>query len=218
MVHRYFEQNGIRVISVVHNNEEAAIMRKELGENIRILNSSMDNFELEVRSLTNFMNTTAVLDTLGGDLPVRILKCMPKRSTLYLISSLSIKPATDIVLEDLAIDEKLVKGVSLIDLLYDTGMFTKVKYLWQVKKHLKDTLRCPIADIYNFDDFVGGILAAKDYGHIGKVVFKPHAPRRVQMQPPTITPADALLGQRDLSKETVITPEAHPTFPPRRVI
>lgn len=73
---QYFSENGVDVISIVRKKEQIEQLQKEVGAKY-VLNSSDENFDQQLKELTQKLGTKYCFDAIGGEFSGRVLKNMP---------------------------------------------------------------------------------------------------------------------------------------------
>jgi len=76
VAHRY----GLKSIAIVRREEQAEICRLEGAD--YVLNQSDPNFEMELTGLCKQVNCTYGFDSIGGDMPLTLMRALPQGSTL----------------------------------------------------------------------------------------------------------------------------------------
>jgi NADPH:quinone reductase len=125
--------------------------------------------------LATRLSATICYDAIGGSIAGVILKCMPKKSTLYVYGLLSGESLSNIDGGDMLYGHKSVSGLFLGNWLEEKGTIKLLPSFFRLRKLLMSELKSEIAVECSLEEFETSL---KDYlanMTKGKVVVKPHS-------------------------------------------
>ncbi|WP_372369435.1 alcohol dehydrogenase catalytic domain-containing protein [Candidatus Uabimicrobium sp. HlEnr_7] len=86
-VNMYFPQKNMNVISIIRSQKQREIL-ESIGAKY-ILNQKDEDFEDKLSQLTTELKSTVAFDSVGGSLPRKLMRTLPKHSTIFSIGNLS---------------------------------------------------------------------------------------------------------------------------------
>jgi NADPH2:quinone reductase len=108
MMIRRFKQTGIVTINCVRNKKYFEEMTK-LGSDYN-LDMTDENFEKDLTELCSKLNVTVCYDAVAGEMTGKLLKCMPRGSTVYVYGGLSGAYLSGVGIHDLIFCKKSISG------------------------------------------------------------------------------------------------------------
>jgi NADPH:quinone reductase len=129
------------VIHIIRNKKQ----KKTLIEQgfSYVLDSSEENFQDDLQSLSHQLSATLVFDAVGGKLTRQILQAVPSGSSIILYGNLS-GEQPEIDHSSLVSDSKKISGFFLGNHLKISGPVKTIRYILQVRKLLRTGLNIPV--------------------------------------------------------------------------
>lgn len=113
-------------------------------------------------------------EAIGGEMTGKILKNMPKNSTVHLYGVLALEPTlSKIEAGDTLFNNKTITGFLLPNWLETKSIFGKIGAMRRLQKLLKSELKSEIAKEYPLDQFKEGLEYYMANMTKGKVLIKP---------------------------------------------
>jgi len=111
MLNRFLPPEGIEVLNIVRRVEQVELLKKEGATHI--INSEEEGFEETLKLQAAKLQATVCYDAIGGAITGRILKCMPKKSIIYVYGLLSGESLHGVDVGDLLYGHKTITGLFL---------------------------------------------------------------------------------------------------------
>lgn len=175
MVIQLCKKEGIKTINIVRNEEYIKSLT-DLGAD-HVISTSNRNWETELKKVSHELEAKLFFDVIGGELPAKILSCLPAGSTLYNCGNLTRTPISSISSLDLIFQKKTLKGWGLTFWLLSRTPEQIKEVIDTVVKSLdsgSNLFETKIAGSYPLEEIN---QALKDYVSnlsAGKVVLRPN--------------------------------------------
>jgi NADPH2:quinone reductase len=164
------KQHGIQVIHIVRNNNLKNILAARGAQ--YILDSSLENFPDELRTLTFRLNATLALDAVGGSLTRTLLMALPYEGCVMVYGNLSgEQPETDH--RTLVTDHKSITGFYLVNWLKKQNIFMLIKTVLKARKLIKESVQVPVQARFPLSNVQIAIDTYLDNMSNGKVLLIP---------------------------------------------
>jgi NADPH:quinone reductase-like Zn-dependent oxidoreductase len=105
--------DGREIIDIVRKKETAESLIAKGAKYVLV--ETDDEFDLQLKELTNKLKPTVAFDAVGGNLSGKIYNSLAPHSDMIIYGGLSNKPISDIAVMDAIFDDKIISGFNLID-------------------------------------------------------------------------------------------------------
>ena len=150
------------------------MLREEFKQE-HVLNQTSENFDDDLKNLAEELSATVVLEACSGEMPGRILKAMPRRSTCVIYGCLTRQPILNIdVLSFMGNDQKL-EAFLLDQYLASKNLLKLYGMLRSVKKELGEGLLTTVINkTFPYSQYKEAIDFYENNMSAGKVILVPH--------------------------------------------
>jgi NADPH2:quinone reductase len=163
---------GIKTINIVRKPENIDYL-KSLGSEY-VISSSDENFEGQLKELSNDLNPTVVYEAVGGDLTGKIFNLMPENTNLYLYGGLSGNPVGEIDVLNLIFKNKTIKGFNLNDWIAEKPEIELSEISAWIQETIKQgKFQTKIQGSFSLDEATKAIKTYIGNMSGGKILFKP---------------------------------------------
>lgn len=170
MIHLLGERARIQVIHVVRRPEQVAELKAEGRKHV--LCSAEKGFEKELLALTEQLDAQLAYDAVGGELPGRIARGMPRGSTVMVYGGLALEDAR-IGVHELIFREQKLEGFWLSSWLRGMPPSRLLPMWLRLQRHAGEALATPIRAKYPLDQAKEAFAAYEAQMSGGKVLFVP---------------------------------------------
>jgi NADPH:quinone reductase-like Zn-dependent oxidoreductase len=161
------------LINLVRREVQADLLRS-LGAQ-HVINTSRDDFVVELRSLCEMLRATAAFEAIAGDMTGIVLNAMPPASTAYLYGALSETPCGGIDPIGLVFHKKTLTGFFLGNWMEERGKLGVIRAATSVQKMLiEERISTTIQRRVRLDEVVAGLQQYVSHMTDGKVLITPH--------------------------------------------
>lgn len=170
MMIRMAAENALPLINIVRNEKHVALL-KNLGAT-HVLCSSNTSFLSELRSLSEKLEATLILDAVGGKGSADLLSAAPRGSKLLAYARLSGEFIQADPL-DLIRMEKSISGFQLGNWLKTKNITYKLSFLSGVKSQLSAALSSEINQTFSLEEHARAINLYRENMSAGKILLLP---------------------------------------------
>jgi len=117
MLIKLAQAGKIKTINLVRKEYHVKELQ-ELGADV-VLNTTSPDFDEKLKCAIRDIQPTICLDCLGGDLPVKVLDCMPYGSNLVIYGTKVSHVLSGISVTSLMRDDKVIRGFVLMNKVKD---------------------------------------------------------------------------------------------------
>lgn len=162
--------NDIPLISIVRNEEGKKELQELNAENILVQSNS--NFEVDLKNLSEKLNTTAVFDGVGGELISKVAVNLPRNSTIYTYGFLDGEKHLSLHTSNILMNNLTIKGFG--NFLSET--VTNSAKLEIALKELSKIIKMPhfktkVGKTYQLEEFNDALNYKSEKGE--KAIFLP---------------------------------------------
>lgn len=168
MIGRLARHQRLSMIHLVRRPEQAALLKAEGAEHV--LDTSVENFDAELRDLSRQLGATLLLDAVGGSLSSRVAAALPPHSKIVVYGALS-GEAFAIPSSSLIFEGKTVSGFWLSKWIKSQGLFARLGMIRQVQNLLGDVLQTTIQARFPLEEIHAAIELYKKNRTEGKVLL-----------------------------------------------
>ncbi len=161
---------GLPVINVVRREPQVALLTS-LGAT-EVLSTAEPDFDRRFAERARALKATVALEAVSGALTGRILRGMPRRSTVVLYGALSEEPC-QLNPGDLIFAGKTLRGFWLSDLFTPQGLQQLQAGARTVQEHLTTDYASPVRGTYRLEDAVGALAEYQADMTAGKILLTP---------------------------------------------
>ncbi|HRE49499.1 MAG TPA: zinc-binding dehydrogenase [Aggregatilineales bacterium] len=169
MLWRLGQARGVEVVGIVRRPEQADDLRA-MGMKHILCSTALD-FDEQVKAITREMRIRLCFDAVGGTTASRILRAMPRHSTLRVYGALSGEVSASADTLDLIFKDKTLSGFWLSDYIGEKGILRLALIGRHVQKLLGSDLSSEVRARYPFAKAHEAIRDYESAMSAGKVLF-----------------------------------------------
>ena len=169
MIIKLGQKQGVPVISVVRREEQVEILKAEGAK--YIVNSSDENFEIQLKELAHKLNATVIFDAVGGSMVQTLLNAAPKGSNLFIYGRLS-TDACEISPGDLIFTGNQIKGFWLTGWLHSKSLLQSIMNTRKIQSLLGKELGTSIHKQFPIEQITEAIETYQNNMSKGKVLIR----------------------------------------------
>ncbi len=171
MVLKLGQRFKLPMVHVVRRDEQVELLRGLGAEHV--LNSSLSNFDKDLKEVCHRLDATFAFDAVAGDMPQRLLYAMPRSSKVLVYGALSEEPIR-LDPRGLIFEDQRVEGFWLSDYLENLALPNFLLRTVRVQRALGTDLRADIRGRYALENAVEGIRAYEQNMTEGKILLTPN--------------------------------------------
>jgi NADPH2:quinone reductase len=169
MLEHLTRESGLPLINIVRNEKQKNELLRQGA--VYVLDSSSVNFTEDLYTLSDQLQSSLILDAVGGKLTLQILQAVPPHSSVILYGNLS-GEQPEIDYRSLIMDHKKVSGFFLGNWLKENGPVIMLRSIYEVRKLLKTQL-IPVQGRFSLDRAQQALDTYQGNMTAGKVLLKP---------------------------------------------
>jgi NADPH2:quinone reductase len=170
MILRLARKFSIPVINVVRRAEQVELLRGMSAEHV--LNSSDADFDVKLRELCRQLNASIGLDSVAGDMTLRVLRAQPKGSRMLVYGALAMTPC-QVDPGSLVFERKRVEGFWVSGWLRQKSLLSKFRIAQQVQKMLAGELKTEFQARFSLEEAARALQQYAANMTAGKVLLLP---------------------------------------------
>lgn len=169
MLLRWCNYHDIKCINIIRREEQANQL-KELAADV-ILNSETENFETELRILSQRYEVSAAFDCIGGSLSGIMLESLCDYGVLYVHGKISKQPISGISPSSFIFRGKKVQGLWVRPWFHGLSRMKRMAVMQKIQ-NLDFIFRTDIVGVYSIEQFREAIEIFPSTRSSGKLLFK----------------------------------------------
>jgi NADPH:quinone reductase-like Zn-dependent oxidoreductase len=161
------------LINIVRREGQVELLKSRGAEHV--LDSSSNDFVLQLKSLSKQLKATVAFEAIGGDMTGMLINVMPRGSAVYLYGALSEEPCGRIDPVELIFNHKSLHGFYLGNWLRRRGLISALRTARRVQNLvLSGRIETKVQRRLGLDNVVDGLRQYAQNMTDGKVLITPH--------------------------------------------